>query len=69
MKIATRVSFNEDIHSLICRGKRNEANGALKDMMTYEVIVILNVLGMLMKDIIMSNLQSTAIITIEWCSR
>ena len=65
MKLARRVSLSEDIRSEI----EMMANGALEDMMTYEMTVILNVLSTLMKDIIMSNLHSTAIITMEWCSR
>ena len=69
MKTARRVSLSEDICSMICKGNINEANGALNDMITYEMAIILNVLSMLMKDIIMSNLHSTTIITMKWCSR
>ena len=49
MKTDRRVSLSEVIRSLIYRGNINEANGALKDMITYEVIVILNVLSTFMK--------------------
>ena len=63
--MARRVSLSEYICNLIYRRNKNEAHGALEDMMTYEVIVILNVLGMLMKDIIMNNLHNTAIIIVK----
>ena len=63
------LRFSEDIYDLICRGNINEVNGALKDMMTYKMTIILNVLSTLMKDIIMSNLHSTVIVTMKWCSR
>ena len=63
------MSLSEDIRSLICRENENEVDGALEDMMTVKVIVILNVLSTLMKEIITSNLYSTTIITMKWCSR
>ena len=69
MKTTKLVSLSEDIRSLICRGNKNKANGALEDTMTYEVTVILNVLSMLIEDIIMSNLYSATIITMEWCRK
>ena len=65
MKMARRVSLSEDIHNMICRGNKNKANSALKDMLTYEITIILKVLSMLIKDIIMSNLHSIMIITME----
>ena len=68
MKTTKRVSLSEDICSMICKGNRNEVNGALKDRLMYEMTIILNVHSMLMKDIIMSNLYSNAIMTME-CSR
>ena len=68
MKTTKRVSLSEDICSMIYKGNRNEVNGALKDRLMYEMTIILNVHSMLMKDIIMSNLYSNAIMTME-CSR
>ena len=69
MKMVRRVSLSKDIRSLIDKGNTNKANGVLKNIMVYEMTIILNMLSTLMKDIIMRNLHSAVIITMKWYSR
>ena len=57
------MSFGEDVGSLIRRSNWIKMNGAMKNMMTYEVTVNLDMLGAFMKYIIVSNLDSTLIVT------
>lgn len=43
-------------------------NGATKKMMTHKMIINLNVLSVLMKDIIVSKLNDILIVTMDICS-
>ena len=63
------MSIGEDIRILIQGGNKNAMNGTLKHMMTNKVTISLYMFSALMKDIIVSNLNGTMIITIKKSSR
>ena len=48
------------------RGNRLKCEFTLKQMMTNEMTINLNMFSMFMEDIIMSNLNSTSIITVKF---
>ncbi|CAL5436186.1 unnamed protein product [Camellia sinensis] len=62
---ARRMSFGEDISRLINRRNRMEMDCTTSDVLTNKMAVNLNVLGAIMKNIIVSNLKSTVIVTKE----
>ncbi|GMP60350.1 hypothetical protein CsSME_00023252 [Camellia sinensis var. sinensis] len=59
------MSFGEDISRLINRRDRMEMDSTTSDVLTNKMAVNLNVLGAIMKNIIVSNLKSTVIVTKE----
>ena len=59
------VSFGEDISRLVNRRDGEQLEIAFIEMLASDVAVDLNVLGVFMEDIVMSNVDSTTIITIK----
>ena len=59
------MSFGEDINRLVGKGDGEQLEIAFLKMLASDVAVDLNVLGAFMEDIVMSNVDSTTIITIE----
>ena len=60
-----QVSFGEDISRLVSRRDGEQLEIAFIEMLASDVAVDLNVLGVFMEDIVMSNVDSTTIITIK----
>ena len=60
-----RVRLGEDISRLVSRGDGEQLEIAFLEMLVSDMVVNINVLGAFMEDIIMSNLDSTTIITIK----
>ena len=60
-----QVSFGEDISRLVNRRDGEQLEIAFIEMLASDVAVDLNVLGVFMEDIVMSNVDSTTIITIK----
>ena len=58
------MSLGEDISRMVSRG-----DGEQLEMLVSDVVVDLNVLGAFMEDIIMSNVDSTMIVTINRSGR
>ena len=59
------MSLGEDISRLVSRGDGEQLEIAFLEMLVSDVVVDLNVLGVFMEDIIMSNVYITMIVTIE----
>ena len=59
------MSLGKDINRLVSRGDGKQLEIAFLEMLASDVAVDLNVLGAFMEDIIMSNVDSTTIVTIE----
>ena len=59
------MSLGEDISKLVSKGDGEKLEIAFLEMLESDVAVDLNVFGAFMEDIIMSNLDSTTIITIK----
>ena len=64
-KITRRVSLGEDISRLVSRGDGEKLEISFLEMPASDVAVDLNALGAFMEDIIMSNVDSTTIVTIK----
>ena len=64
-KTTRRVRLGEDISRLVSRGDGEQLEIAFLEMLVSDMVVNINVLGAFMEDIIMSNLDSTTIITIK----
>ena len=60
-----RVSLGEDINRLVSRGDGEQLETSFLEMLVSDVAVDLNVLGAFMEDIIMSNVDSTTIVTMK----
>ena len=60
-----RVSLGEDISRLVSKGDGEQAKIPFLEMLASDVAVNLNVLDAFMEDIIMSNVDSTTIVTIK----
>ena len=60
-----RVSLSEDISRLVSRGDGEKLEISFLEMLASDVVVNLNVLCAFMEDIIMSNVDSTTIVTIK----
>ena len=60
-----RVRLCEDISRLVSRGDGEQFEIAFLEMLASDVAIDLNVLGAFMEDIIMSNVDSTMIVTIK----
>ena len=59
------MSLGEDISRLVSRGDGEQLEIAFLEILASDVAVDLNVLGAFMEDIIMSNVDSTTIVTIK----
>ena len=59
------MSLGEDISTLVSRGDGEQLKIAFFEMLVSDVAVDLNVLGVFVEDIIMSNVDSTTIVTIK----
>ena len=59
------MSLGEDISRLVNRGDGEQFEISFPEMMASDVAVDLNVLGVFIEDIIMSNVDSTTIVTIK----
>ena len=59
------MRLGEDISRLVSRGDGEQLEIAFLEMLSSDVAVDLNVLGAFMEDIIMSNVDSTTIVTIK----
>ena len=59
------MSLGEDISRLVSRGDGEQLEIAFLEMLVSDVVVDLNVLGVFMENIIMSNVDSTATVTIK----
>ena len=64
-KTTRRVSLCEDISRLVSRGDGEQLEITFLEMLASDVAVDLNVLGVFMEDIIMSNIDNTTIVTIK----
>ena len=60
-----RVSLGEDISRLVSRGDGEQLEISFLEMLANDVAVELNMLGAFVEDIIMSNVDSTTIVTIK----
>jgi hypothetical protein len=54
---------------LILRGNRDQLEGTLKKVMPDKMTIDLDVFGLLVEDIIVSNLNNTSIVIIDRSSR
>ena len=59
------MSLGEDINKLVSRGDGEQLEISFLEMLESDVTDDLNVLGAFMEDIIMSNVNSTTIVTIK----
>ena len=59
------MSLGEDVSRLVSRGDGEQLEIAFLEMLASDVAVDLNVLGAFTEDIIMSNVDSTTIVTIK----
>ena len=60
------MRLGEDISRLVNRGDGEQLEIAFLEMLASDMAVNLNVLGAFMEDIIMSNVDSTTIVTIKY---
>ena len=65
LKTTRRVRLGEDISRLVSRGDGEQLEIACLEMLASDMAVDLNVLGVFMEDIIISNVDSTTIVTIK----
>ena len=56
-------SLHKDVSSLIRRANRKKTQDASRQMMMHKMTINLNMLGALMENIIMRNLNSTTVVT------
>ena len=59
------MSLGKDISKLVSRGDREQLKISFLEMLASNVAVDLNMLGTFVEDIIMSNVDSTTIVTIK----
>ena len=64
-KTTKQVSLGEDISRLVSRGDGEQLEISFLEMLASDVAVDLNVLGAFIEDIIISNVDSTMIVTIK----
>ena len=64
-KTTRRVSLGKDISRLVSRGDGEQLEISFLVMLASDVAVDLNMLGAFVEDIIMSNVDSTTIVTIK----
>ena len=60
-----QVSLGKDISRLVSRGDGEQLEISFLEMLASDVAVDLNMLGAFVEDIIMSNVDSTTIVTIK----
>ena len=60
-----QVCLGEDISMLVSRGDEDQLQVSFLEILASDVAVDLNVLGVFMEGIIMSNINSTTIVTIK----
>ena len=60
-----QLRLGEDINRLVSKGDGEQLEIAFLEMLASDVVVDLNVLGVFMENIIMSNVDSTATVTIK----
>ena len=60
-----QVSLGKDISRLVGRGNGEQLEISFLEMLASDVAVDLNMLGAFVEDIIMSNVDSTTIVTIK----
>ena len=63
-KTTRRVSLGKDISRLVSKGDGEQLEISFLEMLASDVAVDLNMLGAFVEDIIMSNVDSTTIVTI-----
>ena len=61
-----RASLGEDISKLVSKEEGEQLEIAFLKMMASDVAIDLNILCAFMEDIVMSNADSTTIVTIKW---
>ena len=59
------MSLGEDISRLVSRGDGEQLKIPFLEMLTSDLAVDLNMLGAFVEDIVMSNVDSTTIVTIK----
>ena len=64
-----RVTLGEDINRLVSKGDGKQLKIAFLEMLASDAAIDLNVLGAFIEDIIMSNVDSTTIVTIKRSGR
>ena len=64
-KTTRRVSLGKDISRLVSRGDGEQLEISFLEMLVSDVVIDLNMLGAFVEDIIMSNVDSTMIVTIK----
>ena len=64
-KATRQVSLGKNISRLVSRGDGEQLEISFLEMLASDVAVDLNMLGAFMEDIIMSNVDSTTIVTIK----
>ena len=64
-KTTRQVSLGKDISRLVSRGDGEQLEISFLEMLASDVAVDLNMLGAFVEDIIMSNVNSTTIVTIK----
>ena len=65
LKTTRRVSFGKNISRLVNRGDGEQLEISFLEMLVSDVVIDLNMLGAFVEDIIMSNVDSTTIVTIK----
>ena len=61
-----RASLDEDISKLVSKEDGEQLEIVFLKMMASDVAIDLNILCAFMEDIVMSNADSTTIVTIKW---
>ena len=64
-KTTRRVSLGKDISKLVSRADGEQLEISFLELLASDVAVDLNMLGAFVEDIIMSNVDSTTIVTIK----
>ena len=64
-KTTRRMRLSKDISRLVSRGDGEQLEISFLEMLASDVAVDLNMLGAFVEDIIMSNVDSTTIVTIK----
>ena len=65
MKTTRQVSLGKNISMLVSRGDGEQLEISFLEMLASDVVVDLNMLGTIVEDIIMSDVDSTTIVTIK----